>query len=197
MLTPDQIAALILRGRAYRAQLVAALTAQEYTGNLNVNWSKPEKISHLIQALNFCLAIADYSSTTAIQVYDNLSQFLGNAFLTGVSIDPNIQLPYNGNVTIINQAGYIDPIPSLPWSSLDSATQNADGNRSIYYNPAWNGYNPILSLTAPIESALNLGTDYNLVSGGGIVFIRDLSGNGSPGIADGQFLRVTGYVKLS
>ena len=185
MLTPDLIAALILRGRAYRAQLVAALTSREYKSGLNVNWDKPAKIGYLIQALNFCLSVADYSSQEAIQVYDNLSQFLGNMFLTGVSVDPDIQAPNGSNITIINPAGYISPISNIPWSSLDSSTQTSDGGRSIYYNPAWAGYNPILSLISPSETALTLGVDYTLINTGGIQLFNP--------IYSSQSLRSVGY----
>jgi len=146
-----------------------------------------------IDGLQYQFNLGNYNTATTISLYDKLNQYIG--FDTTVnSLDPNAQIP-NTVIEIINPAGYITPIPSISWSAFDPLTQNADGNRYIYYNSNWAGYNPVLSLISPAETALTLGVDYTLIPTGGITLLNDLSGNGTPGIANGQYLRATGYVQ--
>lgn len=147
-----------------------------------------------IDGLQYLLNLGDYTSPTTVTLYDRLNNYIG--FDTNInSLDPYAQIPETV-IEIINPASYIAPIPSIPWLSFDPVTQDPDGNRSVYYNTNWAGFNPVLSLISPAVTALTVGTDYTLIPSGGIILLNDLSGAGSPGIAYGQFLRADGYVKV-
>lgn len=144
-----------------------------------------------IDGLQYQFNLGNYNTETTITLYDRLNQYIG--FDTNVnSLDPNAQIP-GTEIIIVNPAGYISPVDPINWSDFDPTTENPDGNRLIYYNSSWKGFNPVLSLTSPGETALRLGIDYILLSVGGFQLLNDLSGAGSPGIADGQTLRSTSY----
>lgn len=144
-----------------------------------------------IAGLQFRFDLGDYTSSTTTTIYDRLNLFIG--FDTDInSIDPNAQIP-GTTIIIVNPSGFISPIDPITWSDFNPAYQTTDGNRARYDNTNWKGVNPVLSLTSPAETALRLGVDYTLVPSGGIILLNDLSGSGSPGIADGQSLRATSY----
>ena len=144
-----------------------------------------------IDGLQYQFNLGNYNTATTISLYDKLNRYIG--FDTNInSLDPNAQIP-GTIIEIINPAGYIAPIPSIPWSSFDAATQQPDGGRYIYYNTNWAGYNPILSLISPAETALTLGVDYTLISTGGIQLLN--TSTVLPYIYDGQSLRSVGYVQ--
>jgi len=144
-----------------------------------------------IDGLQYQFDLGNYNTSTTITLYDRLNRYIGFD-TTANSLDPHAQIP-GTEIIIVNPAGYISPVDPISWSDFDADTQNPDGNRSIYYNSNWKGFNPVLTLTSPAETALRLGTDYVLISSGGVQLIVDLSGNGSPGLADGQTLRSSAY----
>lgn len=98
MLTPDQIANLLLRAQALQAEMARNNANKEYTGDLGVNWRKVNVLSQLIQAVSAALFVADYSSASMLSAFGNLTQCVGSRFATGVAVDPEAQIP---GVTII------------------------------------------------------------------------------------------------
>lgn len=157
-------------------------------GSLPKNEASINYIRLNITALQYQFVFGNYYTNTTQVLYDRLNGFIG--FDTTInSLDPNAQIP-SVIIEIINPAGYTAPIPEIPWSDFDAATE-VDGGRYIYYNSNWAGLNPVLSLISPGETALTLGVDYTLISEGGISL---LPGGNLPFVYDGQFLRAVSYV---
>lgn len=191
MIPSDQVQAEILTAQLKCADLSYTNLVALQGGNTLVNWKPIRNGQRAINVVQRQLNLNDTASDQFLKAYACLSAFVGT--YAGGTIDPNAQNP-GIIIDVINPASYIPPIPSIAWSDFDPTTQNPDGNRYIYYNTAWKGANPVLSLISPVETALTLDVDYTLISTGGIQLIVDLSGAGSPGIADGMFLRATSYV---
>lgn len=157
----------------------------------SINW-KPAQWYYLnITALQWQLNAGDYTSDNTLAVYDCLLNKIG--FDTNVAtIDPNYQ-PNNGTIVIVNPASYIAPIPYIPYTSFDPITQQGDGSRYILYEPTWVGLNPVLSLTGPGETALNVGIDYSLIPSGGISLLP--TSQVLPFIFPGQSIRAVSYTQ--
>lgn len=135
------------------------------------------------------LEMEDYSSEASVDIYNQLLD-IGSTWFGGIAFDPNAQNP---TIEIINVLSAPEPVDPITWDAFDATTQNIDGNRYIYYNNDWKGWNPVLSLTSPAETALRIGADYLLIPTGGFILLNDSSGAGSPGISDGMTLRATSY----
>lgn len=185
MATHTAVQNTILSASYLAATLTNKNLQQLNVGNAEVDWTLIRKLVRNTEALTIQYNWGVYSSLT---LYDCLNDLIG--FDTTVnSIDPNYQPP-SGSIIITTPT---QPPIDISWSDFDAATQNADGNRYIYYNANWKGLNPMLWLISPAGTALFLGVDYTLIVDGGIQLLTDLSAAGSPGIAYGQELRATGY----
>lgn len=185
MATQQQVQDTILSASYLAATLTNNNLQKISVGNDNVDWTLIRKLVRNTEALTIQYNTQTYSSWT---LYNCLNDLIG--FDTTVnSIDPNYQPPSGTIVITVTSPPPID----IAWADFDPTTQDPDGNRSIYYNSEWAGLNPMLWLVSPAGTALFLGVDYNLISSGGIELLTDLSGAGTPGIADGQEIRSTGY----
>ncbi len=185
MATQTQVQNTILSASYLAATLTNKNLQQLNVGNAEVDWTLIRKLVRNTEALTIQYNWGVYSSWA---LYDCLNDLVG--FDTTVnSIDPNYQPPSGSIIITIASQPPID----IAWSDFDAGTQDPDGNRYIYNNSNWKGLNPMLWLVSPAGTALFLGTSYTLIPNGGIELIVDLSGAGSPGIADGQILRATGY----
>ncbi len=191
MLTLEQYTTAVFTAYRANAVLVESLRAKEALG-CYPNWGLASQQNLKIQSGIWTLEVQDFDSDGAIDIYNQLLE-IGSTWFGGITFDQNAQNPIIEVVNVLSQPAPIDPIN---WSDLDPDTQDPDGNRSIYYNNQWLGWNPVLSLTSPAETALRLGIDYQLVTTGGIQFLTDFSGAGTPGIADGQTLRASSYIKV-
>lgn len=191
MLTQAQYTTAVFTASRANAALVQSLRAQEALGSYP-NWNTASCQGLKIKSGMWSLEMDDYSSTASVDIYNQLLD-IGSTWFGGITFDPNAQNP---TIEIINILSSPEPVDPITWAMLDPGTQDPDGNRSILYEPAWKGFNPVLSLTSPAETALRLGTDYVLVPTGGIEFIVDFSGAGSPGISDGMTLRASSYIPL-
>jgi len=172
MLTSDQIANMLLRAQALQAQMVRSNANQEYTGNLNVNWRKVHVLSQLIQAVAYALFVQDYGSATMLTAFGNLTRCVGSKFATGVSIDPEAQIP--GVTIIINtilnaQANY-DRIKFGEGGGVDSfslsnfqATYIAKygDNAIVELFTTVDNYNTMQEDTGTVPTIVNLGGDIN------------------------------------
>lgn len=171
---------------ANRVKLVGGLPKS------SIDWTPAQWYYLNITALQWQLDLGDYTSDTTIAIYDCLLNKIG--FDTDIAaIDPNFQ-PNDGIIVVVNPASYIEPRPSIPYSEFDPITQQPDGGRYIYYQPEWITANPVLSITSPVESALNVGIDYTLISTGGISLIPGVAIPGGL-IYPGDTLRATSYKK--
>lgn len=188
MLTQAQYTTAVFTAYRANAALVETLRAHEALGKYP-NWGLANQQNLKIQSGLFSLEVADYSSVASVDIYNQLLD-IGSTWYGGITFDPNAQNP---SIEVINVLSTPSPEPTIPFDWFDADSQNPDGNRSIYYNSAWKGWNPVLSLDSPAQTALTVGIDYVLIANGGIQLIVDLSGSGSPGIADGQTLRASSY----
>jgi hypothetical protein len=93
MPTFTQISNIILRGRVYQANLVKANITQVNAGNNLNDWTLPVYLSNLIQGLQFRFSIADYTSTTTVNIYNKLGQALGLKYINSSYVDPSAQIP--------------------------------------------------------------------------------------------------------
>lgn len=188
MLTSDQYNTAVFTAMRANAALTETLRAKEALG-CYPKWNLVACQDLKIQSGLFSLEIQDYSSDASVDIYNQLLE-IGSTWFGGIAFNPNAQNPI---IEIINVLSTPSPRAKIEWSEFDSATQDPDGNRYILYQPTWKGFNPLLTLDSPAQTALTLGEDYQLLTDGGIQILVDLSGAGSPGIADGQRLRADSY----
>lgn len=191
MLTIEQYTTAVFTAYRANAVLVESLRTKEALG-CYPNWGLASQQNLKIQSGLWTLEAEDFDSDGAIDIYNQLLE-IGSTWFGGIAFDPNAQNPIIEVVNVLSQPAPIDPIN---WSDLDPATQDPNGNRDTYLNDQWAGWNPVLSLTSPAETALRLGIDYQLIPAGGIQFLVDFSGAGSLGISDGQTLRASSYIKV-
>lgn len=194
MPTQTQIQNSILSGRGIMLNKALANLSKMSVGDNEVKWADIRRFKRTIIALQYQFNMGDYTSTQTLELYDCLTTLIG-IDPTVNTIDPNYQ-PNTGTIIISNPNTYLNPIPNIPYSAFDPITQQPDTGRYIYYNSAWKGINPVLSLTSPVETALNLGVDYILIPTGGIQLLATGAGGAIPGglIYDGDSLRATSYV---
>lgn len=102
--------------------------------------------------------------------------------------NPNYQAP-GTVVNIVNPIFYLPP-QDIYFTDFDPGSQLPDGGRTVYFDTAWKGRNPVISLNSPAWTRLYNGTDYSLIPNGGISL---LSGGNFPEIYDGMNLTVTGF----
>jgi hypothetical protein len=156
------------------------------SGGLAVNEPFINYFNLNLQGLIYQNDVEDYTSDTTIILYDRLIGFIGMP--AGVMVDPNFQNP---GITIIVDSPIGGTAPmDIPYTAFDSATQQGDGGRYIYYNDALAGLNPMIQVAAPGLTALFSGTDYEIIPSGGFQLLP----NGNlPFIYPGQIIRATGY----
>jgi len=158
-------------------------------GGLYVFWTQIVQAQQAVDCVSRQYALGDYGSAQMLKAWACMNTFIGN-YAPGY-ISPYAQLP---NTSIINVLSSPAPVPYIAFSDFDPASQQADGGRTVYNNPNWINWNPVLSLISPAETALTLGIDYTLNSQGGITLLTSaVFATGE--IYDGQAIRSVSYVQ--
>lgn len=189
---PSQIAIqnTILQSQLKAAYVIKALTDAEISGRLDTDWFSATRWYFNIQALQKQFNLGDYTSTQTVAIYDCLNVLIG-LDTSVIVVDPNYQPP-SGNIVVVNPASYLSAVV-LGFNDFDPASQQIDGGRTTYINPAWTGIDPIMSLASPGETFLRFGIDYTLLPTGGFTFIS-IDDGGQPGeIYPDQYVVVGAY----
>lgn len=187
MPTQQQYQNTILSAGLLLANNVKANGDDEAAGFSGIDWCDALALYLNIEAAQDCYNLGDYVSANAVSIYDCLNTLIGFDNAINV-IDPNYQPP-TGNIIVTPPAAGLQPM-DIGYNDFDPVTQQPDFGRIRYYNSNWLNINPMIQIAAPGMTALFLGQDYILLSGGGIQLLP--TGN-LPEIYTGQILRITGY----
>lgn len=195
MLTPSQIANLLLRAQSLQAQMTRSNAGQEYTGNLNVNWRKIHVLSQLIQAVAYCLFIDDYSSASCLTAFGNLTQCVGSNFASGVTTDPTAQPP-GGSIIVPgggSGGGTNVQLGKIPFVTVDD-TIFVVSNYQGLYAPIY-GNNPFLAVYV-VNPDTGIGYTEDTATVPSITYVGDIEANGINTISVDYPDSTTGYIQI-
>lgn len=193
MLTHEQYNTAVFNAYQANSALTEMLRAKESLG-CYPDWSLANVQNLKIQSGLWSMSVSDFSSDASVDIYNQLLD-IGSTWFGGIHFDPNVQPPEQ--IIIINTLSTPEPI-DFGWDAF-SVADSPDGGetRVIYSNTDWKGFDPVLSLISPQETAMELGVDYTLLVDGGIQILPTSPvlpgiGNGA-GIVEGQILRSSNY----
>lgn len=192
MLTPEKIAYLLLRAKAYRVLLVKAVVVLQNTGVIRTNWSRINVLSHMIQGLEYSLSIADYVSDEAIAIFNHITECVGSNVLGTITTDPDAQPPGSGPIVIINnpansnvQSGRYDFVDK---TVVDNMSDYQGDFAAIY------GNNPFIALWTINESGIGYTQDTATVPD--IEYVNNDIAQGIESITWTYPQATTGYIQI-
>lgn len=183
MANQQQILDLTLLSSTYLVELGMEAIAEQKKGCMDCSdLNKIEQLIMLNEQLYEKIAENSYGKDTDM-LYNCLLKAVASFDGASASIDPN---SVTDGITIIVEGGgggsnlpiWID----VPWSEMSN---DVDGYRDTYYNPAWVGYNPAITRQGTVMYQVDI--DYSNDGNGTIVF------NDGKGFYDGEFFRAENY----
>lgn len=181
MANQQQILDLTLISSAYMVELGLDVIAEQNKGCSGCgDMKKIEQLIMLNEQLFEKIAENDYGKETDM-LYNCLLKAVASFDGSSTTLDPNSVT--DGITIIVEGDGSNLPIwRDVFWSDM---TNDVDGYRDTYYNPAWAGFNPAITRQGTIMYQVDV--DYTNNGNGTIVF------NEGKGFYDGEFFRAENY----
>lgn len=182
MANQQQILDLTLLSSTYMVELGLEAIAEQKKGCGGCNdLKKIEQLIMLNEQLYEKVEAGDYGLETSM-LYNCLLKAVASFDGASASIDPN---SITDGITIIVEGGGGSNLP--PWKDVfwSEMSNDVDGYKDTYYNPAWAGYNPAITRQGTIMYQVDI--DYANDGNGTIVF------NDGKGFYDGEFFRAENY----